>query len=423
MSIGKYTLVTDFTTANGGQCRWAFAKKDGKEYFIKEFLSPKYPTKKTPGSEKQKNHKLERCKAFENHHRTMMGKLRGISLSGGNLVITEDFFRYKTMYYKVTEKVDINSLSIEDISRLSFEEQIILAMTTVHSVAVLHQVGIVHGDLKPSNILIKTTSKGLPAAKLIDFDDSYESENPPSAEELVGDFTYYSPETIEYVNGKCNGKCLQTSVDVFALGIILHEYFTGKRPTFSPNRYKKSTVANGVLNNKTPQLSVDDSKIKTLIKSMLEKEYSNRPSAQQVIIGLQEARASHKKTSKSSTFVEDRSKEKELSDGKPADVRIRGSLLNAIEKAEDTERGISPEKLTDAKLRGTLIDTIKRFEESDSERTHSDESADMRTHGTLLDAVKRAKDTLSEKPKDIKPRGTLLNAVKLAEKDKKDSCR
>ncbi|NJK84070.1 MAG: serine/threonine protein kinase, partial [Saprospiraceae bacterium] len=42
--IKGYRIVKDFSTAGGGLSKWSFAEREGKEYFIKEFLSPKYPT-------------------------------------------------------------------------------------------------------------------------------------------------------------------------------------------------------------------------------------------------------------------------------------------------------------------------------------------------------------------------------------------
>ena len=42
MQIGEYE-VENLTTKNAGFSKWGFAVKEGKTYFIKEFLSPVYP--------------------------------------------------------------------------------------------------------------------------------------------------------------------------------------------------------------------------------------------------------------------------------------------------------------------------------------------------------------------------------------------
>ena len=152
--IGSYTLTTDFTNAGGGQCRWAFATKDDKEYFIKEFLSPIYPVPGAPGSAKTKRDKLKECELFEARHNDVKRRLDKVS-KDGNLVLTREFFRNDTKYYKTTDKIDVTSISIDEIHKEPFEIQCILALAALFSVQTLHNVGLVHGDLKPANILIK----------------------------------------------------------------------------------------------------------------------------------------------------------------------------------------------------------------------------------------------------------------------------
>ena len=72
------------------------------------------------------------------------------------------------------------------------------------------------------------------SGKLIDFDDSYFSGNPPTdRESLVGTPEYYSPEQAAYImdeDEEISGSTLTLKSDIFTLGIILCEYFTGKKP-------------------------------------------------------------------------------------------------------------------------------------------------------------------------------------------------
>ena len=149
------------------------------------------------------------------------------------LELAVDFFRSGTCYYKVTEKIDTASLSCEEISKLPLDKIFLIAKSVCHSVRILHDLNIVHGDLKPDNILIKKTSLGF-SGKLIDFDDSYFSGNPPTdRESLVGTPEYYSPEQAAYImdeDAVIDGCTLTLKSDIFTLGIILCEYFTGKKP-------------------------------------------------------------------------------------------------------------------------------------------------------------------------------------------------
>ena len=196
--INGYTILEDFKVVGAGLSKWTFAERGGRQYFIKEFLSPTYPDDYAPGSEKTKAKKRARCAAFEAHHRGIQHALAPLSAYGGNLIVTLDFFRWGAKYYKVTEKVDAEGLSTADIAALGLPVQLVLMKTVAHSLKILHDLRIVHSDLKPSNVLIKRTELGY-TTKLIDFDNSYIAGRPPPREEIVGTINYYSPELLGYI--------------------------------------------------------------------------------------------------------------------------------------------------------------------------------------------------------------------------------
>ena len=290
-TINRYTIIQDFTTAGGGLSKWTFAKKGGKEYFMKEFLSPTYPVDGSPGSAKTKKEKRRQCEIFENHHKDLMKALAGRYSAGGNLVVTQDFFREGPKYFKVTDKVDVASLQVEDIVEQPLEKRILILRTVAHSLGILHQVDIVHGDLKPTNILIKETITGNYTTKLIDFDNSYFSGKPPSVlEEVVGDMVYYSPELGRYIQKDKDIKPanLEVKSDIFALGLVYCQYLTGELPNFDQEKYKYPYVAvyDGI------RLTVDDkglpTKLASIINSMLLKNWDERPNIQTVFTQLKE---------------------------------------------------------------------------------------------------------------------------------------
>ncbi len=281
-TINGYTILKDFVVA-GGMSKVTFAEKGGKEYFIKEFLSPKYPLPDSPGSEKVKAQRRKACEAFEKHHRELNKKIATKVSFGGNLVFAVDFFRSGTCYYKVTEKIDTMSLTCEKISRLPFEKILLITKTVCHSIRILHDLNIVHGDLKPDNILIKKTSLGY-SGKLIDFDDSYFSGNPPTDREaLVGTPEYYSPEQAAYImdeDEEISGSALTLKSDIFTFGIILCEYFTGKKPVLSSDCGSTWTC---VENDKSISYAKSiPASIKNLLDWMLRKNSNERPTINEV---------------------------------------------------------------------------------------------------------------------------------------------
>ncbi|AVZ75963.1 serine/threonine protein kinase [Streptomyces lunaelactis] len=231
--IGGYRIVSEPTNANGGKCIWAFAERDGAQYFVKQFLEPKRPrdddTRDTPSLRIRR----ELAREFEDRHRTIMERLRPDARGGGNLVLATDFFHEGSTYYKVTERIDTSSL--EKPQALEPRPKTVLLKTLGMSLKQLHDINIVHGDLKPLNVLVqKRDGAAFHTAKLIDFDDSYVAGSPPGRTDVVGDTAYGAPEWRRYMQGdeSVTAEHLTCAVDVFALGLMTHVYLTGALPGF-----------------------------------------------------------------------------------------------------------------------------------------------------------------------------------------------
>jgi serine/threonine protein kinase len=278
--LNGYRLLEDFRVVGAGLSEWSFAERGGREFFIKRFLSPTYPEADAPGSERIKAKKRARCAAFEAHHRGIQAAMAPLTTYGGNLIATLDFFRIGAKYYKVTEKVDVAGLQTRDVAALDFPAQLVLLKTVAHSLKILHDLRIVHSDLKPSNVLVKRTELGY-TTKLIDFDSSYIAGNPPPPEEIVGTMNYYSPELVRYIQGSAAPGELTEASDIFALGLIYAEYLTGAMPPFDPAHHEPAiAVLHGQplkLGSRRAPTSVTD-----LIERMLLPNPAARPSVAQV---------------------------------------------------------------------------------------------------------------------------------------------
>lgn len=289
--INGYRILEDFKVA-GGMSKISFAEKGGKTYFIKEFLAPKYPTPDSPGSEKTKEKKRKACDEFEKHHRDLNNAIgKCCAGTGGNLIYAIDFFRSGASYYKVTEKIDISTLPCENIARLPLEKILLIARSATHSIRILHGLKIVHGDLKPDNLPIKEAMRGY-VVKLIDFDDSYFEGNPPAdRENLVGTPEYYSPEQAAYImdeDEEIEGDTLTCKSDIFTLGIIFSEYFSGEKPILSGGHKSTWTCVNEGASfsfKKTLPTKIDK-----LIRSMLSSSPNDRPAINEVFNVLKDIR-------------------------------------------------------------------------------------------------------------------------------------
>ncbi|RMF45417.1 MAG: serine/threonine protein kinase [Planctomycetota bacterium] len=94
------------------------------------------------------------------------------------------------------------------------------------ALAALHRQGIVHGDIKPANIMLKKTG----SAKLIDMGSAFEVDAPPPSRSCTP--AYAAPEILE------GAHCTPRS-DLASLGYVLIEMLAGKSSFTSDSDYGK----------------------------------------------------------------------------------------------------------------------------------------------------------------------------------------
>ncbi|MEX2178499.1 MAG: serine/threonine-protein kinase [Gemmatimonadaceae bacterium] len=116
-----------------------------------------------------------------------------------------------------------------DANRFSLAARSRLFTQVCRAVQHAHQKGVIHRDLKPSNILV-TETDGQPLAKVIDFGIARTVLPAESAErltivgQLIGTPAYMSPEQLSADTD------VDTRSDVYALGVVLYELYTGVLP-------------------------------------------------------------------------------------------------------------------------------------------------------------------------------------------------
>ncbi len=118
-----------------------------------------------------------------------------------------------------------------DQHHLSTPERLDLFIQVCHAIQHAHQKGIIHGDIKPSNIMI-ALQDGVPVPKVIDFGIAKATEARltdrmlfTSYVQLIGTPAYMSPEQADV-----SGLDIDTRSDIYSLGVLLYELLTGKTP-------------------------------------------------------------------------------------------------------------------------------------------------------------------------------------------------
>ena len=92
-----------------------------------------------------------------------------------------------------------------------------------------HERGVLHRDVKPSNVLI--TADGLPM--LLDLNLSRDPNAEAAGPSMGGTLAYMAPEHIEAL-AEGNDDGVDCRADVFSLGVLLFEALTGRRPYAIP---------------------------------------------------------------------------------------------------------------------------------------------------------------------------------------------
>lgn len=161
---------------------------------------------------------------------------------------------------------------------LSIAETLALARRLASGLASAQRQGVVHRDVKPSNVFLVG---GAPdAAKLIDFGLARRHFDVRMTQTgaIVGTIAYMSPEQAQ---GQRN---LDGRSDAFSLGAVMYACLTGRRPFQADD--PTALLARVLLDDPTPLSELVPSVpvgLEELVMALLEKQPDARPSAEEVV--------------------------------------------------------------------------------------------------------------------------------------------
>ena len=169
------------------------------------------------------------------------------------------------------------SEAVRDRGPLSAASVLALAAGLAKSLTAIHAAGVVHGDLKPSNVLL-----ALDGPRVIDFGISQAAEAVPQARAglVVGTPSFMSPE-------QATGEEVGPLSDVFSLGAVLAFAATGRKP-FGTG--KPAEVVERVVRG-VPSLADVPAEVRALIEWCLAKDPGQRPTAAGLLAEVTAAQA------------------------------------------------------------------------------------------------------------------------------------
>ncbi len=153
---------------------------------------------------------------------------------------------------------------------LDLHSALTIAIQLADALAVAHERGIIHRDMKTSNIII--TPEG--QCKILDFGlaKQFDEEAAPSDDltiegALLGTPSYMSPE-------QARGERLDYRTDIFSLGIILYEMITGERPFKGRSRIE---ILQAVISSEPPPMNLYNPQVSPQLQRIVDRALAKDP--------------------------------------------------------------------------------------------------------------------------------------------------
>ncbi|WP_306599483.1 serine/threonine-protein kinase [Geothrix sp. 21YS21S-2] len=249
-TIGKYEIIRSLGSGAMGEVYLARQAAIGREVAIKTILP-----NVAKGEEAEGRFRREAEAA---------GKL-----SHPNIVTIFDFDKDGDTFFLVMEFVKGDDL--EDVIKhqaLSHSQFLEVLAQVCDGLSHAHRNGIIHRDIKPANVRVIRDGKNL-QAKVMDFGIArVEDSNMTATGIVMGTVSYMAPEYIR--NGHAT-----TQSDLFAVGVMLYECLTGRKPFAGDNT---TTILFKIVSETAPPIDLSTIHgISHSIRNVLDKALSKEP--------------------------------------------------------------------------------------------------------------------------------------------------
>ncbi|WP_455206129.1 protein kinase domain-containing protein, partial [Kaarinaea lacus] len=178
-----------------------------KDQFILKFLNPQVAS--DDNAIRRFTHELRYARKVT--HENVI-RIYDFIAQGKNYAISMEYFPSHSLTYEISTK-----------KRLDIPRGVQILTQICNGMSAAQAVHVVHRDLKPGNILINKDGQ----VKIVDFGLAAAASRADSRLTktgiLVGTPTYMAPEQVR-------GKTIDSRTDIYALGVIMYEIFTGAPP-------------------------------------------------------------------------------------------------------------------------------------------------------------------------------------------------
>jgi serine/threonine-protein kinase len=197
-------------------------------------------------------------------------------VSHPNVCRVHDIGEVDGQSFLTMEYIDGEDLAalLKKVGRLPEDKGLELARQLCQGLAAAHDKGVIHRDLKPRNIMIDAQGH----VRITDFGLAVFAEDVQLTALHAGTPAYMAPEQLA-------GKEVSVQSDLFALGLILYELFTGKRAFQARSREELARLyAEGLPSKPSSHVTAIDPAVERVILRCLEKAPKDRPASARAVL-------------------------------------------------------------------------------------------------------------------------------------------
>ncbi len=187
-------------------------------------------------------------------------------LKHANIVTVYEYAEFEGGPYLVMEFIEGRTVAqiIERHEPIAIANSLSLLIQACQGLAYAHRCGVVHRDVKPSNLMVDR--EGI--LKIVDFGIARTSgRDLTMTGKLVGTPAYMAPEQIQ-------GEAADQRSDTFALGIVVFELLSGQCAYSGDSDY---AVINRIVNGRPNAFTHADSRLETLLQPVIAKALARDP--------------------------------------------------------------------------------------------------------------------------------------------------
>jgi eukaryotic-like serine/threonine-protein kinase len=216
---------------------------------------------------------------------------RASSLNDPRIAVVHDVFSEGRELFLVMEYVDGPTLRDRMDEPIVVSEFCDIAIQCMQALVAAHEKGILHGDVKPANIML---TRDKTQVKVCDFGLSRRISTSHAASSdllstvrmgLVGTPAYMAPEVVLE-------KTVDLAADVFSMGVVFYELLAGKNPFLADNMIGTVDRIRSFSPQSLDQVNTSvPPRLAQCIQRMIEKNPDNRPAATELLEDLLRIRA------------------------------------------------------------------------------------------------------------------------------------